>query len=77
MCPSRAPMEVTCEICAPTLEDMWQLSRVRRLPVEIFANPTGVTNVYADDITFCLRVIRYVTGTQIPAKCTLPKRSLR
>ena len=58
MCPSRTPMEVTCEICAPTLEDMWQLSRVRRLPVEIFANPTGVTNVYADGITFCLRVIR-------------------
>lgn len=29
----------------------------RRLPVEIFANPTGVTNVYADGITFCLRMI--------------------
>lgn len=27
-----------------------------KLPVETFANLTGVTNVYADGITFCLRV---------------------
>ena len=50
MCPSRAPMEVTCEIHTPTLEDV-ATQQSGKLPVEIFANPTGVTNVYADGIT--------------------------
>lgn len=40
-----------------------------KLPVKTFANPTGVTNVYADGITFFLQVTgENVTGAQIPAK---------
>jgi hypothetical protein len=46
----------------------------RRLPVEIFANPTGVTNVYADGITFCLRVIGDVSqGYKFLPNALFPK----
>lgn len=58
------PKQSPCggELCMPTPADMWLPNKSGKLPVETSANITGVTNVYADGITFCLRVTadRYV-----------------
>lgn len=55
MCPRIVLMERMCKTCTPTPEDM-ATKQSGNLPVKTFASPTEVTNVYADGITFCLKV---------------------